>query len=128
MEEKTKLLLKKLKELPDFDRVKFIFLFGSKASGKASKISDYDYAIYYDGNGKERFEFRKEILGRLSEKFDVQIFQDLPLYVRISVLKGKLVYAEDVDFVYAKAYETIKAFDDFKKGYYEYIKGRKLLT
>jgi uncharacterized protein len=43
-------------------------------------------------------------------------------------LKGEVIYAKDGDlsFVSDIAYETIKAFEDFKKYYYDYIGMRKL--
>ena len=121
MKQKINLFLRKLKKIPDFYRVKFVILFGSYASGRQNKLSDIDFAVYYDGDKDERYEFRKNILGILPEKFDVKIFQDLPLYVRKEVLKGKIVYARDLSFVYDVAYETIKLFNRFKKYYYDYL-------
>ena len=121
MKNKIDLFLKKLREMPDFDKVNFVFLFGSHAQGKENKFSDIDFAVYCDGDKKERFKFRMNLLGKMPDNFDIQIFQDLPLYVRKEVLKGKVIYARDKGFVYEIAYETIKAFEDFKKGYYDYI-------
>ena len=126
MEQKIKLFLKKLKEMPDFANVKFVYLFGSFANNKQNKLSDIDFAIYYDGNSKERFKFRLKLMAKLPDKFDVLIFQDLPLYIRMNVLKGKIIYAKDLTLAYDTAYETIKAFEDFKKYYYDYINTRKL--
>ncbi len=126
MKKEINLFMKKLKEMPDFDRVKFIILFGSQVTGKAGPMSDYDFAVYYEGNSRERFDFRKEILSRVSDKFDIQILQDLPLYVQKEVLKGKIIYAVDLAAVYDYAYEIIKRFEDFKKYYYDYIKTRRL--
>lgn len=128
MEEQINLFLKKLKEMPDFDRVKFVFLFGSVAERKQNKLSDIDFAIYFDGDSKNRFKFRLKLLAKLPDNFDVQIFQDLPLYVRKEVLKGKLIYAKDLTFAYDVAYETIKAFEDFKKYYYDYINRRPIVA
>ena len=116
--------MEKLKEMSDFDRVKFVILYGSRVSGNSNNMSDYDFAIYYEGNKKERFEFRLKLSS--DSLFDVQIFQDLPLYVRKDVLKGKLIYVKDNGFVYDVAYETIKSFESFKKYYYDYIKMRKI--
>lgn len=115
--------LKVVKSMLDFDKVAFIFLFGSVADGKQNKLSDIDFAVYYQGNNKERFKFRLEVLKKLPDSFDVQIFQDLPLFVQKEVLRGKLIYCKDKDlsFVYKKAYEVIKSYEDFKKGYYDYI-------
>jgi len=119
--DKINLFLEKLNEMPDIDSVKFAFLFGSVSEGKENRMSDIDFAVYHKGNDSERFKFRLKLLAKLPDNFDVQIFQDLPLYVRINVLKGKLIYCSDLDFAYETAYNTIKRFDDFKKGYYDYI-------
>jgi len=124
--DKVKFFIDGLEKFSDFDRVKFIILYGSQASGKANKMSDYDFAVFYEGGKKERFNFRIRASG--NKLLDVQIFQDLPLYVKKEVLKGKVVYAKDDDlsFVGDVAYETIKAFEDFKKYYYDYIGMRKM--
>ncbi len=124
MKKEINLFMKKLKEMPDFNRVKFVILFGSRAEGRAGPMSDYDFAVYYDGDDKERYKFL--IKANFNEKFDAKIFQDLPLYVQKEVLKGEVLYAKNRGFVYDIAYETIKRFEDFKKYYYDYIKTRKL--
>jgi hypothetical protein len=127
MDKKIKIFIEKLKKMPDFNRVKFAFLFGSQINGNANKLSDYDFAVYYEGSKKERFNFRLKLLASLPDKFDIQIFQDLPLYVKITVFK-KLIYAKDLDFVYDTAYSTIKEFESFKKYYYDYLNTRKIKT
>ncbi len=124
MEKNIRDFLIKLKRIPDFNKVKFIYLYGSQASGKASPMSDYDFAIYYEGDKKERFKFL--LKASFDKNFDVKIFQDLPLYIRKDVLKGKVIYikkGEDT-FLYDYAYEVIKEFDMFKKYYYDYINRR----
>ncbi len=126
MEGQIKFFLEKLKEMSDLGSVKFVFLFGSYGQGKQNKLSDIDFAVYYDGEGKERFKFRLKLTAKLPNNYDIQIFQDLPLFVRKEVLKGKLIYTRDLIFVYDKAYETIKEFDHFKKYYYDYIRHRRL--
>jgi len=128
MKEKINLFLKKIRKMPNFNKVRFIFLFGSYSNNQQNKISDIDFAVFYNGNNIERFKFRKKLLGNLPNKFDVQIFQDLPLFVRINVLKGKLIYFKDETFVYDKAYETIKKFEDLKKYYEDYIERRPIIV
>ena len=113
-------IVSKIKKLGK-GRVKFIILFGSVAQGKSNKFSDVDLAVYYDGSKKERFNFLIKLAGMLPNRCDVKTFQDLPLYIQKDVLKGKLIYAKNEFFVYGIAYETIKKFEDFKKGYYDYI-------
>jgi len=129
MKDKINLFMKKLREMPDFDKVKFVILYGSYSKGEENKFSDIDFAVYYgDGNREDMksFKFRLKLLSKLSNHFDVTIFQDLPLYVRINVLKGKLIYFKNIDFVYEIAYDTIQRFEDFKKGYYDYINVEKI--
>jgi len=111
--------MQKLKKIPGFSNVKFIFLYGSRLTGKANKMSDYDFAVYYDGNKKKQFDFL--IKSNFNEKFDVKIFQDLPLFIRKEVLKGKVIYAKDRGFLYEIVYQTIKDFEYFKRYYYDYI-------
>lgn len=127
METECKLFIEKLKEMPDFNRVKFAMIYGSHASKKNNKLSDIDFAVFYDGNKHDRFKFKLKLMAKLPDKYDVQIFQDLPLFVRKDVLKGKLIYAKEESFAYETAYQTIRDFDYFKKAYYDYI-GMEAIT
>ena len=125
MKNKTNLFMKRLKEMSDFNRVKFVILYGSYSNEEQNKLSDIDFAVYYEGDDRERFKFRIKILSKLPDDFDVQVFQDLPLFVRMGVLKGKIIYSKNLDFVYDKVYETIKDFENFKRGYFDYIERRQ---
>ena len=120
MDREVKLFMSKLSKVNNFESVNFVILFGSRADNTANKMSDYDFAVYFEGNEKRKFRFLLD--SNFDEKFDVKIFQDLPLFIRKDVLKGKILYARDMGFVYDIAYETIKAFDGFKKYYYSRIK------
>ena len=53
--------LETLKKTEGFENVKFVFLFGSYAYGKPNKLSDIDFAVFYDGDKRERFNFRLKI-------------------------------------------------------------------
>ena len=113
--------LDKIKMMNDFNKVKFIILYGSVSRNKENKLSDIDLCVYYDGTKRDAFKMRMKLLGSLNGKYDVQIFKSLPLYLRKEVLGGKVVYVKDRRFLYEVAYSTIKEFDDFKKHYYQYI-------
>lgn len=117
--------MQKLKKMPDFNRVRFVILYGSRALGKATPMSDYDFAVYYDGDKDQRYRFL--INANFNRNFDAKVFQDLPLYIQKDVLKGKVVYAQDLSFVYDVAYETIKKFERFKKYYHDYIRMRPIV-
>ena len=59
-----------------------------------------------------------------SDAADVQVFQQLPLYVRSEILKeGRLVLVKDEAALYELVIETIKDFEDFRKHYEEYLAG-----
>ncbi|MGQ9719234.1 MAG: hypothetical protein ACUVWK_05295 [Nitrososphaerales archaeon] len=56
------------------------------------------------------------------EKVQVHIFQNLPIFMRIRVLKeGKILFCKDEGMLYEIAFKTIKEFEDFKKYYKEYL-------
>ena len=126
MKKEISLFIKKLKEMPDFNRVKFVFLFGSYSQRKQNKLSDIDFAVYYNGNDKDAFKFRIKLMAKLPDKFDVRIFQHLPLYVQKEVITGKVVYSKDEELLYDIAYKIIKEFEEFKRAYYDYIGYKKI--
>lgn len=105
-----------------FEKVEFIILYGSAAEERMRKESDIDLCIYYDGSVDEASRFRFKVLSELFEDiYDIQIFQQLPLYVRVEVLKGKVIYCRNKKFLYDVAIQTIKEFEDFKPRFYDYI-------
>lgn len=121
-EEDSGEILKKIKKVEGFEKVEFIILYGSAAKGQMVEGSDIDICIYYDGSPEELSRFRFKVLSELFDDiYDVQIFQQLPLYVRVEVLKGKVIYCKDKWFLYEAALETIKDFEEFKHRFYDYI-------
>ena len=95
---------------------------GSVAEGRAREGSDIDLCIYYDGDREEAARFRFAALSELfDDRYDIQIFSFLPLYVRTEVLRGKVIYCPDERFLYDVAYQTIREFNDFKHRLYDYI-------
>jgi predicted nucleotidyltransferase len=102
------------------DKVRFIFLYGSASEGRMKEDSDIDICIYYDD--ADPSQFRLKILSELfDDVYDIKIFQQLPIPLRMQVLKGKVLYSDDTPFMYDKAYETIKEFESFKRRYYDYL-------
>lgn len=121
-------IIARLSEVPGFSNVRFIILFGSVAEGRAGPGSDVDIVIFYDGDQEEASLFRYKCLIALgSSRYDVTIFQQLPLYIRIRALRGKILYCPDLSFLYDVAYETIRDYDAFKHRLDDYT-GEKAIS
>lgn len=117
-----KKIVEKILGLDNKNKIKFIVLFGSVSRKENHPLSDIDIALFYDGNDLERFKFRAMISGELSDKVDIQIFQDLPLTVKKEVIGGKVLYYKDYQFIFDEFMKVIKDFDSFSKYYGEYFR------
>ena len=88
-------MIEKLKE--DFeefkDRVFGILLYGSYAKDKYTKRSDIDICLV--GVDKDTY---MEILGKLGNKYDIKIFEELPLYIQIDIIKNhKVIFGDELE-------------------------------
>ncbi|MCD6513680.1 MAG: nucleotidyltransferase domain-containing protein [Candidatus Odinarchaeota archaeon] len=113
-------LLKKLDVLKKDDDILAITLFGSFARNEP--YSDIDVCIVLNRKltnlemSKKRLKYQTLV----GEPFDIQIFQQLPSYIRMRILKeGVLYFCRDLDKLYDVAYRTIKDFVYFER-YYRY--------
>lgn len=98
-------------------RAEWIILFGSYSREEQRIDSDIDLCVYLEAEEKERFHLRAEIIGKLGDRFDVQTYQDLPLTVRMEVLKGRVLYCSDPVKMNDVAYNTIKDYNLFESSY-----------
>ncbi len=100
-----------------------IMLFGSYVRNK-KYARDIDICVFLKGgDDKKMFKKRLNYMKGVPDKFDIQIFQQLPLYVRINVLRdGKILYLKNKKRLYNLAYETLKSYAFFEKYYLDYIK------
>jgi predicted nucleotidyltransferase len=102
-----------------------VFLYGSAARQEQGKDSDVDICLVLTSNqnlSKKIFLSRKRLAYLKEFSFDIQIFQQLPLYIRNRVLKeAKVLFVRDEDLLYELAIRTIKSFEDFKHIYYSYL-------
>lgn len=100
-----------------------VIVFGSFA--RKEKYSDIDVCLVLKQK-TEPLKMSKIKLGYLKDfsSFDIQIFQQLPLYIRIRILKeGKILFCGNVDMLYDMAFTAIKEFGDYKHIYDSYLEG-----
>ena|SRR3989344_5024017 len=99
----VKSLIKEAKETilehPLRHKIKKIILFGSFVENNLTPRSDLDIAVKFsDINNKEAFEFRKNILGQLHKKIDIQVFNVLPEKIKKEIInKGRIIYNNESD-------------------------------
>jgi predicted nucleotidyltransferase len=114
-EKQIRQFIDKMSPVPGFEKVRFIIHYGSTRRATDLPHSDIDLCLYFDGDNQEASHFRHTVLSLPgAARFDVQIFRQLPLYVRMEVLKGQVVFAPDMRFVYDTAVSSIREYDDFR--------------
>ncbi|NCF75414.1 MAG: nucleotidyltransferase domain-containing protein [Xanthomonadaceae bacterium] len=84
----------------------FAYLFGSQATKKADKKSDFDIAIMLPEkyNKNKRFDIRLKMMAELSEmlnykKVDIIILNDVSslLFKYVIIYEGKVIYENEID-------------------------------
>jgi uncharacterized protein len=102
-----------------------VLLYGSVARGEQTARSDVDVCLVLLPRSTPHdstFLSRKRLEYLTHFDLDVQIFQALPLYIRSRVFKeGQVLFVRDEDLLYAIAFRTAQAFEDFKPIYYHYL-------
>ena len=100
-----------------------VLIFGSSLKNKYYKDIDICLVLNKKHSNLKIYEKRLNLLKELPDNFDIQIFQQLPIYIKIEILKEmKILLCKDYDSLYEIAFQTIKEFDDFKEIYENYIK------
>jgi len=113
--------LELLRDTKYFSKIDFIILYGSSLGLYHLDDSDIDICLYIDDEENNLSTIRLELLKKSNENFDIQMFQLLPLYVQIEVLKGKILYVKEEDKIYEIANETIDEYEEFYPFYLDYI-------
>ncbi len=108
-------------------RIGFIIQYGSTVTGDQTPLSDIDIAVYYHGTKDQRFDFIISVLGNVDDRFDIHVFQDLPVYIQQEVIsKGDLLYQQDFFTTFDIFMRTIQRFSDLKPFldiYYQGLEG-----
>ena len=101
-----------------------VLLFGSTARGEQHAASDLDVCLVLQPGAYQQFALTEKRLQYLAAfpLVDVQIFQELPLYIRRRILKeGHVLFCRDDDALYTLALRTVQAFEDFQPLYQRYL-------
>lgn len=121
IKEKINELLEELRETKIFPKIEFVILYGSSLSSYHLEDSDVDICLYIDEERNKLSKIRLELLKKFNGNLDIQIFQLLPLYVQIEVLKGEILYMRREERLYEIANETIDEYEEFYPFYLDYI-------
>ena len=103
-----------------------VLLFGSLARNEPNR--DIDICIILDRkySNLEMSKKRLSFVSLVNNKFDIQIFQQLPLYIRKRILKeGKILLCKNEDVLYNIAFSTIKEYNLYEKAYITYMNSIK---
>lgn len=79
-----------------FPRIKRIILFGSATEHQLTMESDIDIAVDFSYITKEEaIQFRLDILRKVSDKIDIQVYNVLPSKIKKEIdIKGRLIYEQ----------------------------------
>jgi len=87
--------------LEEEERVKFAYLFGSRARGQAGPLSDMDIAVYLDGRIHQA-EYRLKLMEKLakclkSDNLDLVVLNQAPPLLRHEIVKYGRLLKDDAD-------------------------------
>ena len=101
-----------------------ILLYGSCARQENDNISDIDICIALKTrtNNKDCSAKRHQYLTKFD--LDIHIFQQLPLYIQMRVIReGKVLFCYNEDALYATVFKTIQEYEDeYRFIYHDYLK------
>ena len=101
---------------PDTD-IAFAYLFGSRAGGQATRLSDIDVAVYLHDppDGDKRLEILGTLIDTLkSDRVDLVILNTAPLPLKFRVLKKNRLLVDKAPFIrHAFESSTIAMYIDF---------------
>lgn len=103
-----------------------VVLFGSYARGEKYRDVDVALVLNEKKSNKKMSAIRLEYLSKFGSKFDLHVFQHLPIYIKSRILKeGKFVMVRKEDVLYEVAFQVMKEFGFYKKIYYNYLNSIK---
>lgn len=92
-----------------------VLLYGSVVKGNETPRSDIDICVVAP-ECKDRAGLLREVYGNLdvyAKKYDIRIFEELPLYIKIHIiLDHDVIHAKDIYDLYEYFYYFRKLWDD----------------
>ncbi len=100
-----------------------LLLFGSVARGEGYEGSDMDLCLVLMPRSYQAIELsRKKLEYRREFDLDIQVFQQMPLYIKRRVLRdGEVLFCRDIDQLYEVAFMVIREFAHFERIYLDYL-------
>jgi predicted nucleotidyltransferase len=114
--DREEVIARVLKDLePIFDEISAVMLYGSWASRDEHEGSDIDICLVAP-DSKDKIALQRKAFALIrDEKYDVRIFELLPLYLKAEVMvKGVAVYSKDVYELYEYFYFYRKLWEEQK--------------
>jgi predicted nucleotidyltransferase len=103
------------KDLAWLDNKYAAVLFGSIIEGGSRPKSDIDVAIVsFQFNKNTNIELKKKLLDKFPLKYDIHVFELLPIYIQISAIKNyKVIFGNPLDiseyfYLYRKKWDDCK--------------------
>ena len=117
---------KLLEELKKDKDIVAVYQFGSYGTKKYNpKLSDLDLCIFTKNPpNKARI---LELMASGTDKIDLSIFDNLPIYIKSEVFRGKPLFVKDKYFIadkFAKAMRNYWDFQRYQKKYWKQIQSR----
>lgn len=116
--------LKKIVEKVEQDpEVLAVFLYGSIARKEESPQSDVDLCLVLKPRSYTPKELSQKKLDYLKSAYlDIQVFQQLPIYIKRRIIKeGKVLHCNNDDALYDLCFAVIREFSDFEHIYRDYL-------
>ncbi len=82
----------RLKFLENFKEIHSVLIFGSHARGDITSRSDVDVCLVMPNcDNRRRREIAELAAGKLGERFDVKVFELMPLFLKITVINNHII-------------------------------------
>ncbi len=84
-----------LNKISKIDDVLAIFIFGSYITKKNNKLSDLDVSVLIKDNSNKNIQ--EEILSYSNKDLDINIFNNLPIYLKYKIITEGKVFYQKID-------------------------------